>query len=93
MSGVYEEKLLEAWAKLSEGVWTDEGIRDAIERMIELLNKTSNRTRVHRWALWLMRRDDELCLKTVEKVWVVLREQGAVIGEEEEGSIDGDYGK
>ena len=36
--------------RLSEGIWTDEDIRDAIGRMIELLNKTSNRARVHRWG-------------------------------------------
>ena len=49
--------------RLSEGVWTDEDIRDPVERMIELLNKISDRARVHRWALWLMRRDAELGLK------------------------------
>ncbi|KAL5523259.1 hypothetical protein ACEPAF_1526 [Sanghuangporus sanghuang] len=60
-----EDKLLEAWSKLVDGIWTDEDIRDPLAKMTERLNKTSNREQVQRWGLWLTKRDPDLGLKLI----------------------------
>ncbi|EJC97726.1 uncharacterized protein FOMMEDRAFT_162532 [Fomitiporia mediterranea MF3/22] len=60
-----EEKLLEAWSKLADGIWTDEDIKDPLAKMTELLNKTSSREQAQRWGLWLTGKDPEIGLKLI----------------------------
>ncbi|KAF5391626.1 hypothetical protein D9757_002402 [Collybiopsis confluens] len=64
-----DEKLLDIWAKLIDGVWADEDIPDPIANMIahlthmnERADKSSAQTQLtQKWALWLMheKRDSE----------------------------------
>ncbi|THH03162.1 hypothetical protein EW145_g6477 [Phellinidium pouzarii] len=60
-----EEKLLETWSKLADGIWSDEHIKDPLVKMIDLLNKTTNRTLVQHWGLWLTQRDVDMGLKLI----------------------------
>ncbi|KAH8108778.1 hypothetical protein DFH11DRAFT_1710480 [Phellopilus nigrolimitatus] len=60
-----EGKLLEAWSKLADGIWSDEDIKDPLAKMTELLNKTSNRALVQRWGLWLTQKDADLGLRLI----------------------------
>ncbi|KAJ7109430.1 hypothetical protein C8R44DRAFT_802494 [Mycena epipterygia] len=54
-----DENLLQVWAKLVEGEWTDDDIRDPIEDMLSLLTNSKNRALTQKWGLWLTRRDPE----------------------------------
>ncbi|TDL25106.1 hypothetical protein BD410DRAFT_819897 [Rickenella mellea] len=58
-----EGKLLEAWQQLADGVWTDEDISNPLERMVELLQKTSNWSLAQQWGIWLVGKDADLGLK------------------------------
>ncbi|KAI5122616.1 hypothetical protein M0805_008706 [Coniferiporia weirii] len=60
-----EEKLLEAWSKLADGIWSDEDIKDPLVKMTELLSKTPNYALVQRWGLWLTRKDADMGLKLI----------------------------
>ena len=48
---------------MADGVWTDEDIKNPLNNIVELLQKTSNRTLVRRWGLWLTTRNVDLGLK------------------------------
>ncbi|KAF8212185.1 hypothetical protein K438DRAFT_1957954 [Mycena galopus ATCC 62051] len=54
-----DENLLQVWAKLVEGEWTDDDIKDPIEDMLQLLTNSKNRVLTQKWGLWLTRRDPE----------------------------------
>ncbi|KAJ7235454.1 hypothetical protein B0H12DRAFT_1141579 [Mycena haematopus] len=54
-----DENLLQVWAKLVEGEWSDEDIKDPIEDMLQLLGNSKNRVLTQKWGLWLTRRDPE----------------------------------
>ncbi|KAJ7046834.1 hypothetical protein C8F04DRAFT_1061878 [Mycena alexandri] len=58
-----DENLLQVWAKLVEGEWTDDDIRDPIEEIMNLLNSSKNRPLIQKWGLWLTRRDPERGIK------------------------------
>ncbi|KAJ7774892.1 hypothetical protein B0H16DRAFT_1508739 [Mycena metata] len=58
-----DENLLQVWAKLVEGEWTDDDIRDPIEEIMNLLNSSKNRALIQKWGLWLTRRDPERGIK------------------------------
>ncbi|KAJ7774542.1 hypothetical protein DFH07DRAFT_952255 [Mycena maculata] len=54
-----DESLLQVWAKLVEGEWTDDEIPNPTEDMLSLLTNSKNRTLTQKWGLWLTRRDPE----------------------------------
>ncbi|KAK7020572.1 hypothetical protein R3P38DRAFT_2970278 [Favolaschia claudopus] len=54
-----DEKLLGIWAKLVDGEWTDDDIKDPIGNIFNLLSTSKNRALVQTWALWLTRRDPD----------------------------------
>ncbi|KAF8155687.1 hypothetical protein B0H34DRAFT_714373 [Crassisporium funariophilum] len=56
-------KLLDAWAKLIEGQWTDDDIKDPQSQMIALLAEKRDRPLTQRWGIWLTKRDPERGLK------------------------------
>ncbi|RDB17168.1 Transforming growth factor-beta receptor-associated protein 1 [Hypsizygus marmoreus] len=56
-------KLLDIWAKLVEGEWTDEDIKDPLSDMMALLNEKRDRSLTQKWGLWLTKRDPENGLK------------------------------
>ncbi|KAF7363500.1 hypothetical protein MSAN_01006200 [Mycena sanguinolenta] len=58
-----DENLLQVWAKLVEGEWTDDDIKDPIEDMLHLLSNSKNRVLTQKWGLWLTRRDPERGLR------------------------------
>ncbi|KAJ7172426.1 hypothetical protein C8R46DRAFT_1085911 [Mycena filopes] len=58
-----DENLLQVWAKLVEGEWTDDDIRDPIEEILNLLNNSKNRALIQKWGLWLTRRDPDRGIK------------------------------
>ncbi|KAJ7632673.1 hypothetical protein FB45DRAFT_913126 [Roridomyces roridus] len=58
-----DEKLLELWARLIEGEWTDDDIPDPTQDMLSLLINSRNRTLTQKWGLWLTRRDPERGMK------------------------------
>ncbi|KAF8812135.1 hypothetical protein BYT27DRAFT_7252199 [Phlegmacium glaucopus] len=56
-------KLLESWAKLIDGQWSDEDIKDPQSQMVALLSEKRDRALTQRWAIWLTKRDPETGLK------------------------------
>ncbi|KAJ6596948.1 hypothetical protein DFH09DRAFT_106793 [Mycena vulgaris] len=54
-----DENLLQVWAKLIEGEWTDDDILNPTEDMVSLLTSSKNRALTQKWGLWLTRRDPE----------------------------------
>ncbi|KAJ3492453.1 hypothetical protein NLJ89_g11233 [Agrocybe chaxingu] len=56
-------KLLDTWAKLIEGEWTDDDIQDPLSQMIALLAEKKDKALTQRWGLWLTKRDPERGLK------------------------------
>ena len=56
--------------RLVDGIWTDEDVEDPLAKMVELLNKTSNRSLIQRWGIWLTKKDADLGLK-VPHSWCV----------------------
>ncbi|KAJ7097878.1 hypothetical protein B0H15DRAFT_945449 [Mycena belliarum] len=58
-----DESLLQVWAKLVEGEWTDDDIPNPTEEMFSLLVGSKNRTLIQKWGLWLTRRDPERGIK------------------------------
>ncbi|KAJ7685236.1 hypothetical protein DFH06DRAFT_1357108, partial [Mycena polygramma] len=54
-----EENLLQVWAKLVDGEWSDDDIQDPIDQMLNLLQNAKNRALIQKWGLWLTRRDPE----------------------------------
>ncbi|KAJ7343434.1 hypothetical protein DFH08DRAFT_937969 [Mycena albidolilacea] len=54
-----DENLLQVWAKLVEGEWMDEDVKDPVEDMLNLLSGSKNRILTQKWGLWLTRRDPE----------------------------------
>lgn len=49
--------------RIADGVWTDEDVRDPLSNMVDLLKKTTNRSLIQRWGLWLTTKDADLGLK------------------------------
>ncbi|KAI0035780.1 hypothetical protein K488DRAFT_76361 [Vararia minispora EC-137] len=58
-----DEKLLEAWAKIADGEWTDPEIPDPISSMVALLVARRNRALTQQWGVWLTAKDPERALK------------------------------
>ncbi|KAF5369852.1 hypothetical protein D9758_001393 [Tetrapyrgos nigripes] len=58
-----DDKLLEAWAKLVDGEWTEEDIKDPIANIVSLLTEKKDRSLNQKWGLWLTKRDPERGLK------------------------------
>ncbi|KAJ7111566.1 hypothetical protein C8R43DRAFT_1139107 [Mycena crocata] len=58
-----DEHLLQVWAKLIEGEWTDDDIQDPTEHMVSLLTNSKNRPLTQKWGLWLTRQDPEHGIK------------------------------
>jgi len=56
-------KLLESWAKLIDGQWSDDNIKDPKKQMIVLLSEKRDKALTQRWAIWLIKRDPESVLK------------------------------
>lgn len=56
-------KLLDVWAKLVEGQWTDEDIKDPLSEITTLLAEKRDRALTQKWGLWLTRIDPERGLK------------------------------
>ncbi|KAF9479756.1 hypothetical protein BDN70DRAFT_906111 [Pholiota conissans] len=56
-------KLLDIWAKLIEGKYSDEDIKDPLSQMIDLLNEKKDRALTQRWGLWLTKLDPDKGLK------------------------------
>ncbi|KAG5651342.1 hypothetical protein H0H81_009030 [Sphagnurus paluster] len=54
-----DTQLLEVWAKLIDGEWTDEDIKDPLSDMIKLLTEKRDRTLTQHWGLWITKRDAE----------------------------------
>lgn len=45
---------------MADGIWTDEDVKDPVERMSDLLKRTSNRALVQRWSLWLLTKNADI---------------------------------
>ncbi|KAJ7063354.1 hypothetical protein C8F01DRAFT_984930 [Mycena amicta] len=58
-----EENLLQVWAKLAEGEWLDEDIKNPTDNIFNLLSNSKNRALIQKWALWLTRQDPERGIK------------------------------
>ncbi|KAK0480717.1 hypothetical protein IW261DRAFT_1474152 [Armillaria novae-zelandiae] len=58
-----DKELLEVWAKLVEGEWTDEDITDPLSDMIALLTEKKDRQLIQQWGIWLTKIDPERGLK------------------------------
>ncbi|KAF8918725.1 hypothetical protein CPB85DRAFT_1373750 [Mucidula mucida] len=58
-----DDKLLETWAKLVEGEWSDEDINDPLTDMITLLTEKKDRTLLQHWAIWLTKIDQTVASK------------------------------
>ncbi|KAJ7709853.1 hypothetical protein B0H17DRAFT_1155701 [Mycena rosella] len=54
-----DENLLQVWAKLVEGEWTDDDIPNPADDMFSLLTNSKNRALTQKWGLWLTRRDPD----------------------------------
>ncbi|EPQ52360.1 hypothetical protein GLOTRDRAFT_140707 [Gloeophyllum trabeum ATCC 11539] len=58
-----EGKLLDAWAKLAEGEWTDEDLPDPLTTMFNYLSEKRDRALIQRWGVWFTTHDPERGLK------------------------------
>ncbi|VDB91306.1 unnamed protein product [Peniophora sp. CBMAI 1063] len=76
-----DEKLLNAWARIAEGEWTDPEIPDPLSNMLTLLTVRRNRALTQQWGVWLAAKDPERALK-------LLTSQGANRGRK--ASVDAD---
>lgn len=56
-------KLLDVWAKLVEGQWHDEDIKDPLSEIITLVTTKRDRTLTQKWGLWLTKIDPSRGLK------------------------------
>ncbi|KAI1785956.1 hypothetical protein LXA43DRAFT_1035560 [Ganoderma leucocontextum] len=56
-------KLLDAWAKLVDGQWTDPDVQDPLSRIFDLLSEKKDRTLIQKWVGWLVKKDSERALK------------------------------
>lgn len=52
--------------RLVDGVWTDIDIKNPLAKMTELLNKTTNRSLVKQWGIWIVVKDPDLGLKVCD---------------------------
>ena len=51
--------------RLIGGIWTDEDIRDPISLMTDLLQKSSDRSLLQKWSLWILERDSKAGLQLI----------------------------
>ena len=58
-----DEKLLDAWSKLVDGDWQDPEVQDPLTRIFDLLSDRKDRTLIHRWTAWLVKKDADRALK------------------------------
>ncbi|TFK38259.1 hypothetical protein BDQ12DRAFT_735823 [Crucibulum laeve] len=54
-----DTKLLDTWAKLIEGSWSDPDIPNPLADMIALLTKKGDRALTRQWGIWLTKRDPD----------------------------------
>ncbi|PIL23200.1 hypothetical protein GSI_14509 [Ganoderma sinense ZZ0214-1] len=58
-----ETKLLDAWAKLVDGEWTDPDVQDPLARIFDMLSEKKDRVLIQKWVGWLVKKDSERALK------------------------------
>ncbi|KAH9916048.1 uncharacterized protein B0H18DRAFT_885291 [Fomitopsis serialis] len=58
-----ESKLLSTWAKLVDGEWKDNEVKDPLGSMFALLGERRDRTVIQQWSIWLTKRDPDRALK------------------------------
>ncbi|KAG2008787.1 hypothetical protein CC2G_014181 [Coprinopsis cinerea AmutBmut pab1-1] len=58
-----DEKLLEVWSKIVDGVWTDPDIPDPLLQMVSLLMDKRDKALTHKWGIWLLKRDQEAAIR------------------------------
>lgn len=58
-----DTRLLDAWAKLVDGQWTDPDVQDPLSRIFDLLSEKKDRTLIQKWVGWLVKKDSERALK------------------------------
>ncbi|KAI0331784.1 hypothetical protein GY45DRAFT_1248254 [Cubamyces sp. BRFM 1775] len=58
-----DAKLLETWARLVAGDWTDPDVQDPLSRIFDLLSDRKDRSLIKHWMPWLVKRDSERALK------------------------------
>ncbi|TFY60724.1 hypothetical protein EVJ58_g4965 [Rhodofomes roseus] len=58
-----EQKLISAWAKLVDGEWKDDEVKDPLGSMFALLGERRDRTLIQQWSIWLTKRDPDRTLK------------------------------
>ncbi|KDQ52181.1 hypothetical protein JAAARDRAFT_40532 [Jaapia argillacea MUCL 33604] len=58
-----EAKLLNAWSRLADGVWSDPDIKDPLSSMFAFLSEKRDRALSYNWGLWFTKRDPERGLK------------------------------
>ncbi len=58
-----DTKLLDAWAKLVDGEWTDADVQDPLTRIFDLLSEKKDRVLIQKWVPWLIKKDSERALK------------------------------
>ncbi|TFK19356.1 hypothetical protein FA15DRAFT_674517 [Coprinopsis marcescibilis] len=56
---VYDERLLEVWSQIIDGVWTDPDISEPLLDMLSLLTKKRDKALTQKWGIWLLNRDQE----------------------------------
>ncbi|ESK88536.1 transforming growth factor-beta receptor-associated protein 1 [Moniliophthora roreri MCA 2997] len=61
--GGEDGKLLDAWAKVAEGEWIDEDIKDPLSSIISLVTDKRDRALSQKWGVWLTKRDPDRGLK------------------------------
>ncbi|KZT24873.1 hypothetical protein NEOLEDRAFT_1134568 [Neolentinus lepideus HHB14362 ss-1] len=77
-----EGKLLDAWAKLVEGQWTDEDLPDPLTTMFNYLSEKRDRALIQRWGVWIAARDPERGLKLL-----ISRDAGKRAGKAEDDLV------
>ncbi|KDR79882.1 hypothetical protein GALMADRAFT_61975 [Galerina marginata CBS 339.88] len=56
-------KVIDVFARLIDGEWTDDDIKDPASQMFNLLTEKRDRMLTQRWGVWLTKRDPERGLK------------------------------
>ncbi|PPQ88786.1 hypothetical protein CVT25_010472 [Psilocybe cyanescens] len=56
-------KVIDVLAKLVDGKWTDEDIKDPLGQMVNLLTDKRDRALTQQWGLWITKRNPEMGLK------------------------------
>ncbi|KAF8878476.1 hypothetical protein CPB84DRAFT_1817502 [Gymnopilus junonius] len=56
-------KVLDVLAKLIDGEWSDEDIKDPTSQLVNLLTEKRDRALIQRWGVWLTKRDPKYGLK------------------------------